>query len=453
MKILLVRPGLGVLGRRKYSSRACMEPLALAILAGLTPKGVEVTACDDRFEEIPYDGDFSLVALSVGTFQARRAYEIGDEFRRRGVKVVMGGFHITFCPDEAKEHADAIALGEAEGLWPQIVEDAQKGQLKERYKHQEPPRLGGVLPDRSIFADKSYIPMSVIQFGRGCHHNCDFCCIKAFYKTGCRHRPSEDVIAEIEDAGRSWVFFTDDNLVVDKERAKEFLKALIPLRLHWTSQVSLDFVDDDELLALMVKSGCQCVVIGLESLDEKNMKQMGKGWSKAGAYEEKLAKIRAHGLMVYATFVFGYGNDTEEVFQRTLGFAMEQKFFLVNFNHLQPYPGTRLYKRLKKEGRLIYDRWWLEESYRFGDACFQPEKMSAQELTDGAFKARASFYSWRGILSRMWDFSANFKSFYNGSTFLTCNIISRQDILRKQGLMLGLGRTKEDKRLIEEPSA
>ncbi len=430
-----------------------MEPLALAILAGLTPDDVEVIACDDRFEEIPYEADVSLVALSVGTFQARRAYEIADEYRRRGVKVVMGGFHITFCPEEALEHADAIALGEAEGLWPQIVEDARKGELKECYEHKVPPQLGGVLPDRSIFADKGYMPMSVIQFGRGCHHNCDFCCIKAFYKTGCRHRPVEDVVAEIKVAGNSWVFFTDDNIVVDKERAKEFLRAIIPLKLHWTSQVSLDFVDDDELLSLMVQSGCQCVVIGLESLDDKNMRQMGKGWSKTQNYESKLQKIRDHGLMVYATFVFGYGNDDKDIFQRTLDFAMKQKFFLVNFNHLQPYPGTRLYKRLKKENKLLFERWWLEENYRFGDACFKPDSMSDRELTEGAFKARSDFYSWWAIWKRFWDFSANCRSFYNASTFLTCNIISRQDILRKQGLMLGLDRTKEDKRLIEEPSA
>jgi len=453
MKITLIRPGLGVLGRRKYSSKACMEPLALAILAGLTPSDVEVAAYDDRFEDIPYDEPTDLVALSVGTFQARRAYEIARTYRQRGVKVVMGGFHVTFRPDEAAEYADSVALGEAEGLWPRIVDDARNGRLAPRYEAAEPPDLAGVRPDRSVLAPKRYMPISVIQFGRGCHHNCDFCCVKAFYRSGCRHRPVEDVLDEIRDAGRDWIFFTDDNLVAQRERAKEFLRAIVPLKLHWTSQVSLDVVEDEELLDLLVASGCQCLVIGLESLDDANMRRMGKGWSQTAEYAERLAVLRRRGIMVYATFVFGYPGDGPDVFDRTLRFAMEQKFFLVNFNHLQPYPGTRLYDRLERDGRLVYDRWWLEPRYRFGEACFTPEGMTAAELTAGAFRARSEFYGWSGILRRMWDRQANAASLYNLSTFLVCNVISRQDIHRKQGLSLGLGKRDDARRPLEEPSA
>jgi radical SAM superfamily enzyme YgiQ (UPF0313 family) len=442
MRIALIRPGLGLKGSRKYTSLACLEPLSLAILAALTPQDIEVVAFDDRIEDIDYSDSFSLVALSVGTFQARRAYEISEEFRALGVKVIIGGFHAAFCSDEVLEHADSVAKGEAESLWPLIIDDLRKGTLKKVYEASDRPSLSGILPDRSVFMGKRYMPMSVIQFGRGCHHNCDFCCIKAYYGKQCRHRPIEDVIAEIMSTGRKWIFFTDDNLISHKKRAKDFLRAIIPLKLKWTSQVSIDCVDDDELLQLMKESGCQCVVIGLESLDSENMTQMGKGWSDVSKYSEKLEKIRSLGIMIYGTFVFGYDSDTPRVFEKTLKFTMDEKMFVVNFNHLQPYPGTPLYERLKAEGKLIYDSWWLEEDYRFGDACFEPENMTALTLTDKSHEMRVRFYSWTSILKRLWEFKANCGSLSNFFVFLIINFISRQDIRVKHKLGLGLKRSK-----------
>jgi radical SAM superfamily enzyme YgiQ (UPF0313 family) len=416
-----------------------MEPKALAILAGLTPPDVEVVAFDDRFERMPYGEPWDLVALSVGTYEARRAYEIAGRFRTRGVKVVLGGFHPTFCPDEAGEHADVVAVGEAESIWPAIVEDARRARLQPRYVASERSPLESVpLPRQSVLQDKPYAPISVIQYGRGCCHNCDFCSIKAFYGKSVCYRPVRDVLAEIELADRRRVFFCDDNLVADRDRAKELLEALVPRRVRWISQVSLDFVDDQELLELMVRSGCQCVIVGLESLDPAAMRQMGKGWSKSSDYARRLDVIRRRGIMVYGTFVFGYDADGPDAFKRTLDFAVRQKLMMANFNQLQPFPGTRLYERLRREGCLIYDRWWLDPRFRFGEAVFHPRGMTAAQLTKGSCSARATFHSAKNIVRRLLDGQANLGSLENGFVYLLANLASKQDIDRKQGITLGL---------------
>jgi radical SAM superfamily enzyme YgiQ (UPF0313 family) len=438
VRIALIQPGLGVRDGKRQKALACLRPTALAVLAGATPADVEVHAFDDRFEEPPYGQQWDLVALSVGTFQARRAYEITARFRRGGVPVVLGGFHPSQCPDEAGLVADAVAIGEAEVLWPQIVEDARKGGLQRVYRQRGRADLAATRPDVSIFSNKKYAPVNVIQFGRGCHHNCDFCSVRAFYPEGLRHRPVRDVVEELERASERWTFFSDDNLCGHPSRAKTMLREIAPLKKRWTAQTSLDFVDDPELLELMVKAGCQTVIIGLESLNPGTIDQMKKGWADAGEYARKLKIVRDRGIMVYATFVFGYDADDPGIFERTYQFAMEQKFFLLNFNHLNPFPGTPLYHRLEAEGRLLLDRWWINPEYRFGNSVYEPRGMTAQELTEGAFAIRSKVHGYPAMLRRFLDRKTNAASLANALTFALVNIGSRQDILSKHGRPLGL---------------
>ena len=438
MRIALIRPGLGLRGNSRYRSRACLQPLALALLAGLTPSDVQVEAFDDRFEEMPYDQPWDLVALSVGSYQARRAYEIANGFRRRGTRVILGGFHPSLCPDEAALYADSVAIGEAEGLWPEIVKDLRRGALKPVYQRDCRPDLSGLKPDHSVLCSKAYAPVNVIQFGRGCPHGCDFCSVRAFYQGAMRYRPVREVTEELEHAPHRWTFFADDNMVGQRDLAKKLMREIKPLGVRWMTQASLDLVDDVELLQLMAAGGCQCLIIGLESLNNKNMKQMGKSWAGAADYARKLARIRELGIMVYATFVFGYDEDDPGVFDRTLDFAMKQKFFLVNFNHLQPFPGTRLFERLKEEGRLLYDRWWMDSRYRFGTAVFHPKLMTAHELTEGARRVRHGIHGYRRILQRFPDRRTNASSISNALTYFLVNLGSRQDILNKHGLTLGM---------------
>ncbi len=449
MKILLVRPGLGVGDNRRLFSFACQEPLALALLAGLTPDGHAVRAIDDRFEPIPYRERFDLVALSVGTFQARRAYAIADRFRAAGVPVVLGGFHPTACPDEAAAHADVVAVGEAEGTWPAICADAEAGRLRACYDSPRKPRLAGVMPDRRVFAGKRYAPLSVVQLGRGCPHACDYCSVRAFYRGGPRQRPVTDVLAEIRAAGRRRVFFADDNLLANREAARELLAAIRPLGLRWTTQLSIDVADDEALLAAMAESGCQSVIIGFESLSAKNLAQMGKGWSPLAEYGARLARLRRHGIMVWGTFVFGYDDDDADAFAAALDFARRHRLFLANFNHLQPYPGTPLYDRLAREGRLRFAAWWLDPAYRFGEVAYEPRCMSAAALGEACQRTRAAFHSLGSIAVRAWDRRANARSLDNLFTHLTTNLISRADVHAKYRMRLGSPRRRLWRRVEE----
>ncbi len=443
MRIALIQPGLGQRGTRRYRSWALMEPLALCILAGCTPKDVELHAYDDRFEALPYDETWDLVALSVQTFAARRAYEIADALRARGAKVVMGGFHPTLCPDEAAEHADVVALGEAESTWPRIVADARSGNLQPRYQAEPGSRELRSRPDRSILAGKRYLPLAPVELGRGCPHRCEFCSVRAFYPR-LRYRPIDDVLADIGATGRRFLFFTDDNLFAERKRALTLLQALRPLNLRWCCQASIDITGDPELLDLLAEAGCQVVMLGLESIRPENLEQMGKGWARGHDLEGSLAAFSSRGIAVYAGFVFGYDADGPDCFDATWDFIQRQGFFIVNSNHLQPYPGTPLYARLEAEGRLVRPRWWLHDDYRFGDVVFHPRGMSAEQLTQGCADLRARVHGLGGILSRMRSNpSANAGSTHRALLYLLANLVSRNDIGRKRALALGHGDTSE----------
>jgi len=432
-KITFVRPNMtGV------RSTDAMQPLAFANLAGMTPAEIEVVLIDQRLEPINYDERTDLVAISVETFTARNAYQIATRFRSRGVRVVLGGCHPTFLPEEALAYADAVVIGDAEGLWPDVIRDARAGRLERVYRRSEPPPLDGMKVDRGVFAGKRYAPVLPVQFGRGCRFACDFCSIHALYGRRLRQRPIDEVVAEIEELGCMNVFFVDDNLFVDTDQAERLFRSLAPLKVAWSCQVSVDVTRNTGLLNLMAKSGCQAVVIGFESFDERNLAQMNKQWSNPSEdYATAVRKLHDCGIMVYGTFVFGYDHDTVDSFDVALDFALRSNFFLANFNPLTPTPGTPLYDRLRVEGRLIYDPWWLASDYRYGQAIFHPRKMTADQLTDGCYRTRVAFNRHSSILRRALDWKANARSPFRLGIYLLANFVSRREIRRKQGLPLG----------------
>jgi radical SAM superfamily enzyme YgiQ (UPF0313 family) len=432
-KITFIRPNLS-----DMRSSDAMEPMVFAILASRTAPDIEVVLYDDRLSPIPYDDPTDLVALTVETFTARRAYQIATKFRERGVPVVMGGYHPTFVPEEALQFADAVVIGDAEGLWEQVVSDARNGGMRPLYRDSGQPSLDGPPPDRTIFHGKPYAPVSLVQFGRGCRFACDFCSIHAFYGTNLRQRPVRDVVAEIETLDRRHIFFVDDNIFVDVPRAEALFRALIPLRVRWSCQVSIDVARNDALLDLMERSGCTTAVVGFESLDARNLAQMKKQWNlKHADYATSIRKLQDHGVMIYGTFVFGYDYDTVDAFEASVEFALRSKFFLANFNPLTPTPGARLYDRLRSERRLIHDRWWLDPTYRYGHATFQPRGMTPDELTEGCFWARRQFNRYSSIGRRALDTKTNCRSPYRLGLYLAANLISRREILRKQDRRLG----------------
>lgn len=433
MKITFIRPNMS-----DMRSSDAMEPLVFAILAGLTPPEVETVLFDERLEPIPYDDPADLAAITVETYNARHAYQIAAQYRQRGVPVVMGGYHPTFLPDEALRHADAVVVGDAEQVWPQIVREAQAGRLQRLYRPAGDAPLDGLRPDRRIFRGKRYTPVALVQYGRGCRFACEFCSIHAFYGFNLRQRPIRDVIAEIEALESRHIFLVDDNIFVNVPQARALFQALIPLKIRWSCQVSLDIARQDELLELMEKSGCTTAVIGFESLNEANLAQMKKKWNlKQGDYATSVQKFRDHGIMIYGSFVFGYDQDTVDAFDISLEFALRSKFYQGNFNPLTPMPGAKLYDRLRLEGRLIYDRWWLDPAYAYGQATFQPRGMTADELSQGCFRARRQFNSYSSIFKRALDFRTNCRDPYRLGLHLVSNIICRREILRKQGRALG----------------
>jgi radical SAM superfamily enzyme YgiQ (UPF0313 family) len=433
MKITFIKPHLV-----DDRSSDAMEPLVFAILAGLTPPDVELTLFDERVEDIPEKHETDLVAMTVETYTAKRAYQIASNFRHRGIPVIMGGYHPSFLPDESLNYADSVVIGDAESIWGEIISDAGSGRLQRVYKGSNQSSLNGLIFDRNIFEDKRYTPITPVQFGRGCRFACDFCSIHAFYGSQLRQRSILDVIREIDELDRRFFFFIDDNIFINPTKTEALFRALIPLNIRWTCQVSIDIANHTGLLDLMARSGCIAAVIGFESLNVENLKQMKKKWIfKHSDYETAIQKFRDRGIMIYGTFVFGYDQDTAESFDITVDFALKSKFCLANFNPLTPTPGAKLYDNLRRENRLIFDHWWLDPDYRYGMATFHPRNMTSNELTEGCFRARKKFNQYSSILKRAIDFRTNCRTPSHLGAYLVSNLISRREIFKKQGFQLG----------------
>jgi radical SAM superfamily enzyme YgiQ (UPF0313 family) len=440
MRVTIIHPCIGRhAGDRSYIRTWQMEPLPAATLAGLTPKDVEVRFYDDRMEVIPFDERTDLVAISVETYTAKRAYQIASEYRKRGVPVVMGGFHASLCPDEIARHAEAVVVGEAEVLWPRVIDDARHGRLEKVYRQVERPSLANLKPDRSIFRGKRYLPIGLVEAGRGCHFKCEFCAVQTVFGSTQTRRPADGILAELAALKREkkLFFFVDDNITSNLAAAKDFFRALIPLGIRWVSQSSINAAHDDEFLELLVRSGCQGVLIGFESLNPANLRDMNKTFNTArGGFERALANLRRHRIRVYGTFIFGYDGDTPESFSPTVAFAQEHALYIAAFNHLTPFPGTPLYQRLAKENRLLYEAWWLDDRYSYNRIPFQPRGMDPEELRHACLNARRAFYSWPSIMRRGFD-AVNRSNGFMWRNFYLINAMHRTDVSLRDHYPLG----------------
>jgi len=439
MRLTIVHPCIGRRPGQKYIRTWQMEALPAATIAGLTPEDVEIRFYDDRMEAIPFDEKTDLVAISVETYTARRAYQIASEYRKRGIAVVMGGFHATLCPDEVSQYAEAVVCGEAETIWPRVIDDARHGKLEKFYRAEARPSLANLKPNRAIFRGKRYLPIGLVEAGRGCHFKCDFCAVQTVFKATQSRRPADAIVAEIEQMKheRKLFFFVDDNITSNMEQAKEFFRALIPAGVRWVSQSSINAAHDEEFLALLVRSGCQGVLIGFESLNPANLKDMNKAFNTMrGGFEKALGNLRRHRIRVYGTFIFGYDRDTPESFDETVRFAREHALYIAAFNHLTPFPGTPLYQRLQNEGRLLYDQWWLDSRYSYNRIPFQPRGMTPELLQQHCLEARRDFYSWRSIFQRSLD-AVNRSDWFMWRNFYLINAMHRTDVTMRDHYPLG----------------
>lgn len=415
-----------------------IQPLGLAVLAGLTPPHVEVQFIDDRIEAIDYDEPRDLVGISAHTFAALRAYQISAEFKKRDVPVILGGFHPTLMPQEALQHADSVLVGEAEGIWEDIVHDAECGRLKRLYQRQTVIPLRDFRLDRSVFAGKGYMPLAMVEATRGCPHTCDFCAVTAFYRHCFRFRPPDQVVNEIAGLKEKLVFFVDDNIVADHAAAKKLFRALIPLKIHWVGQGSLQAAQDLELVRLMKESGCLGILVGLESLDETNLKQLNKGWNtRERSLTESLQVFHDHGLSILGTFVLGMDNDTTESLWRVLEFAKSERLFAALFHPFTPYPGTALYERFVREGRIRIPNWWINPEYGYGKIIFNPKKIDADELEIMRLRMYRDFYGPATMLRRFLDTRTNSRDIWHIYLFAALNLPAYKEEARRFLLPLG----------------
>lgn len=453
MKVTLIKPNIGRMEHSLYVDEGRMEPLNLGVLGGIVPEKHEVVLYDDRMEEIPYDEETDIVAITVETYTARRSYEISAEFRKRGVKVIMGGMQPTLIPEEVKDHCDSMFLGDAEFGFVKALEDHEQGKLKAVY--QAPVGIAQhphILPRRDLFKGKGYLPITLMQFSRGCRFACTFCAVSSFFDKKHYVREMKEVVREIEAQDRKFIFFVDDNILSNHEAAKIFCREIAPLNIKWVSQASIDMANDLELMELLVKSGCCGNVIGFESLTPTDLKGMKKAPNLIGKnysyYERELKILREYGLQTWAAFTIGHENDTWDTMERTLEFALKNKFTFAAFNILVAYPGTPLYKKMESEGRLLYDgKWWLHPEYRFNYAVFKPNLMSPEELTRACFHARANFNSPWSIFTRAWDFKTNMRSLYKFGIYAKYNPIFSKEVFKKHGMKFGLFNHKKAKAL------
>jgi radical SAM superfamily enzyme YgiQ (UPF0313 family) len=442
LRITFIKPNIGRMEHSLYVDEGRMEPLMLAVLAGMTPPDVECLLYDDRMEPIPFDEPTDLAAITVETYTARRAYEIAAEYRARGVPVILGGMHVTLLPEEAALHADSIFLGDAETVWAQVVADARRRKLEPRY--QGPPgvgQIGRVLPRRDLFRGKGYLPITLMQFVRGCRFACRFCAVSQYFERKHYVRAIDDVLREIEAQDRKFIFFIDDNIASDQKALAEFCHALIPLRLHWVSQASLDVTRNAKLMKLLERAGNWGNVTGFESITPESLRETRKSPNipRFTRYKEEVRILREHGMMSWAAFTLGYDHDTVDSIAATVDFALESRFTFAAYNILMPYPNTPLYHKLERDGRLLYGgKWWLHPRYRFNDAAFVPRQMTPEELTRACHAARVRYNTPLSLVRRFADVKTHLRSLARMGAYWYYALIFRKEVYKKHRMRFGL---------------
>ena len=400
MKIKLIQPAM-IQRPMDTKLKTRMAPsLALLTLANLTPKEHEVIIENENVESINFDEIVDLVAVTVTVDVMNRAIEIAKEFKKRSVKVVAGGIHITADPKGAYGYFDAICVGMAERIWQRILFDAQNDSLKEIYN--DMLSISGqeiVSPDYDIIDNSKYLYTNIISTSRGCPFECDFCynSSQSVHKAYI-NRPIEDVIREIKTLRTRHIMFIDDNFIGNPSWTKKFLAQIKPLGLKYNAAVTSNIVDMPDILDDLKESGCQSLFIGFESINDKAIDSVNKVQNSVGKYERLVEELHKRGIMINASFVFGLDEDDSSVFEKTLDWIVKNKIETVTSHILTPYPGTRLYENLHKQGRITdFDL----SKYNTANVVYRPKNMTKEELYDGYLWIYKEVYSFKNIIKRL----------------------------------------------------
>lgn len=404
MKVALISPK-GPLYRNKggiFKKSLRYQPLTLTTLASLVPEelNIELELIDEGVSDVPDKLDANIIAMTVITGTANRAYELSKRFRQQGKVVVLGGPHVTLVPDEAQQHADSICIGYAEDTWPELLQDYVSGNMKDRYIQAHDLSFDNrPFPKRELFNKKHFLTQAVFEATRSCAHACEFCVAPAAWGRKQYQKPVEWVIEDIKRVGQKKNIFIDLNLISDKKYAKELFKKIIPLNIHWYGLSTVLIGHDQELVELIARSGCKGLLLGLETISDKSLQENNKSFNSSVEYRGLIGDLHKLGVAIQGCFVFGMDHDTTDVFEATVEFAIETGIDLPRFAVLTPFPGTPLYSRLEQQGRIISKNW---ELYDGQHVVFQPENMSVEELAQGHEKAWKRIYQWGAITKRLW---------------------------------------------------
>ncbi len=406
MKILLVFPRIEH-GATTYNDKGSWSSilfgypiLTLPHIAAITPRKHTVKIVNENYEDIDFDEDADLVGITCYTMTAPRVYEIADKFRSRGKRVVLGGYHPTAMPDEAIKHADSILLSEAEATWPELVGDAEKGKLKKFYQPNPNFDMAAIPPIRRDLITHNPL-LGAVQSTRGCTNRCEFCAIGSFCNHGVKQRPIKNVVEEIKNMPNRMLVIHDPHLTVNRKYAQSLFEELIrqKVRKSWvangTTNVLLNV--DDKFLRLAKKSGCVEWFVGFESVSQAALNGIKKTHNKVEDFEKMIKRVHKHGMAIQGGIIFGFDEDTPDIFDTTLQKIYELGIDVLEVNILTPYPGTPLYDRLEKEGRIFTKDW---SKFNQVDVVFKPKNMTVKELYDGAKHVSKEFYSWPNIIYR-----------------------------------------------------
>jgi radical SAM superfamily enzyme YgiQ (UPF0313 family) len=404
------------------------QPLSLGIIAALTPANWKVKIIDENFRDFRfYEAD--LVGFTAFSSTVSRAYELAGLYRAKGIPTVIGGIHASMCPDEASRFVDCVVIGEAESAWPRVIADFENNNLQKIYKGALTSLIKSPKPKRELF-HPGYIFAS-IQTTRGCPMNCDFCSVTAFNGSQYRNRPIEEVIDEMAEIEQRNIFILDDNIVGNtgkaQERAIALFKAMIArgIKKEWIGQASLNVADNEEVLKYAAKSGCRMLFIGIESEQEDQLAGANKRLNvKMGvnSYDQVFKKMHKYGIAVIAGFIFGWENDTIDRIDHRVKFTRECLADSIQSTLLTPLPGTRLFERMKNEGRLVMNNFpddW--QYYGYEKLVFNPTTMDRQEMQDYIFKVFDKVYepsflkrrmlkTWwrtRSLITAYWSYMSN----------------------------------------------
>lgn len=404
MKIYLILPAVDHL---RVTSEAAKVPrrnmlrfsvLALTTIAALTPNHHEVVLCDENTGPVDYDINADLVGISFMTGLAARAYELAAHFRERNILTVAGGFHPTLNPGETGRHFDIVVSGEAEDTWPGLLEDVERNRYRPLYRSRFCDSLEQVpAPRRELLRNRQhYVTTDAVQTGRGCNHRCKFCSVTAFFNHCHRSRPLDKVMAEVESAGRTFMF-VDDNIIADREFASALFRRMAPLKKRWVSQCAIQIAEDDELLRLAAEAGCIGLFIGIESVNPDNLEDMDKSFNHVEAYASKIRRIRKAGIGVQAGMIVGLDSDDLSVFRRNLEFLQKNRIGALQLAILTPQPGTPLREIFVRDNRIIDNDW---RHYDYRHTVIRPRNMSAGQLQNGADWLYTQFYRLDRVILR-----------------------------------------------------